>query len=87
MIHNNSCTSHGRVWVIWDPNMVRVNCIDRNDQILNCHVEVLNKQVSFFASFVYGYNNVGKRRALWRSVCSHATLVANAPWILLGDFL
>ena len=40
-------------------------------------------QCVFLATFVYGYNTVIARRALWEDLQKWSS---NFPWIILGDF-
>jgi hypothetical protein len=49
------------------------------------HVQItsLVQQFSFTATFIYGFNTITVRRALWEDLRSWGM---DSPWLLLGDF-
>ncbi|GKA32660.1 RNA-directed DNA polymerase, eukaryota, reverse transcriptase zinc-binding domain protein [Tanacetum coccineum] len=51
---------------------------------MNVNIRVNNK--TLFCSFIYADNYHIDRRALWNNLASHASLMRDKPWILLGDF-
>ncbi|KAI3471428.1 hypothetical protein Pfo_030792 [Paulownia fortunei] len=85
-IDNYSWNVLGRIWVCWNPMLIDVNCLSMTDQIIYCEVKILEHGTPFFASFVYGLNQVASRRELWNEIEKHAYVFANRPWILCGDF-
>ena len=65
------------------PEVLDVSPIHLSAQLINVSVTIIDKQTSFLASFVYGFNNLGTRLTLWDDI-KH--LSSQRPWILLGDF-
>ena len=50
---------------------------------MHVSVTILEQQLAFKASFVYGFNTPGERLSLWDDL---KQLSSQEPWILLGDF-
>ncbi|KAJ6379678.1 hypothetical protein OIU76_016347 [Salix suchowensis] len=69
-----------RVIVFWNPSFVSVAS---SAQGLHVSICSLVHQVSFRASFVYEFNTVVARCALWNDVRSWNSCT---PWMILGDF-
>ena len=84
MLDNYNSHSLGRIWVGWDPEILKVSKNCETDQIIHCHACLLDNYDTFRISFVYGSNDNRARRALWENMC--ANLSAGTPWIVLGDF-
>ena len=57
-----------RVIVFWNPSSVLVDLIASSVQGLHVSICILVHQVSFIATFVYGFNTVVARRALWNDL-------------------
>lgn len=56
------------------------------DQLVHAEVIIIQKQIRFFVTFVYGQNCYIQRRHLWNSLCAISNGLASSPWISLGDF-
>ena len=85
-IYNNEYHPNGRIWVGWDPSILDLKLEYASSQIMHTSVTIIEKNISFFASFVYGFNPANERCPLWRDIKYISNGIANAPWILLGDF-
>ena len=86
MHHNYDHAELGRIWVCWNPRVVKVNAILCNDQAIFCHISILSDNSSFFCSAIYASNNQVNRRALWSHLQLCASRVGYEPWFLMGDF-
>ncbi|KAJ6372865.1 hypothetical protein OIU76_027238 [Salix suchowensis] len=75
--------SFARVIVFWNPSSVSVDLIASSAQGLHVSICSLVHQVSFTATFVYGFNMVVARWALWNDLRSWDSC---SPWMILGDF-
>ena len=82
-LSNVSATNNARILVFWNPSTVKVELIDFTAQGLHVNISSLVNQYTFVATFVYGYNTVIARRALWDDLQKWSS---NSPWIILGDF-
>ncbi|KAH7845388.1 hypothetical protein Vadar_001417 [Vaccinium darrowii] len=60
-----------------------VKSLVQNSQLIHCEVSILNSDVTFLASFVYGANYYMDRHELWNSLNN---IKSPNPWIVLGDF-
>ncbi|KAK3204732.1 hypothetical protein Dsin_018778 [Dipteronia sinensis] len=83
MLDNYNNHDLGRIWIGWDPRILKITKIKEIDQIIHCHACILDSNDWFHISFVYGSNVDSSRRALWHSMCSikHGT-----SWIVLVNF-
>lgn len=63
-VNKDSVFSGGRIWVCWDPNLLKVDLLGSSDQIIHVCVTLLVSNISSDASFVYGENNLTKYKAL-----------------------
>ena len=71
-----------RVIVFWNPSSVSVDSIASSSQGLHVSIRSLVHQIRFNATFMYGFNTVVARRALWNDLRSWD---AYPPWMILGD--
>ena len=70
---------NGRIWVLWDPNVLNIQLLLSTSQVVHMEVEVIQKQIRFHASFLYGLNTSGERRALWESISQISSLTDGSP--------
>jgi hypothetical protein len=54
-----------------------------SDQELHVIIHCLIHHFSFAATFMYGFNTITARRALWDDLRRWSP---NSPWLVLGDF-
>ena len=84
-VNNNEYCDMGRIWVCYDPDVWDCQISLLGDQIitLDCH----NKGgLSCVVSVVYGRNTMSERESLWKDMVASAGLVAEKPWVAMGDF-
>ena len=86
VVSNHHCHYNGRIWVMWNPDIVDVDILLSSSQIMHLAVTVIEKQVTFHAAFVYAFNYYLDRVPLWRSIQNIANSLSDIPWIIMGDF-
>lgn len=86
-ITNYSHSEGGRIWVVWDPS-ISVFCFKQSAQLVMCGVFVPASNESFSVTFVYAFNTVIQRRALWDELTfiAHHSPARFRPWLTVGDF-
>ena len=60
-----------------------MSSVSESDQYINLSVMIIEQQIQFQATFIYGHNTAPKRLSLWNDIIS---LRRSIPWIVLGDF-
>ena len=77
----------GRIIIVWDPTVTM--CIyHATAQSVTCGATILSENITLTVTFVYGFNQVEERRALWDSLVElqDTSPVASHPWSVIGDF-
>ncbi|XP_074312056.1 uncharacterized protein LOC141647665 [Silene latifolia] len=82
---NNRWHKSGRVWIIWNPVMYKVEFLEYSSQCIHMKVTDLTIHFSFHLSMVYAFNDINERAALWTQLLN---LVGNnqGAWVVCGDF-
>ncbi|XP_013704354.2 uncharacterized protein LOC106408072 [Brassica napus] len=77
----------GRIVVVWDPS-VSVFIYKASAQAVTCGIHILAQSLTFTVTFVYGFNEVGERMALWKELeqINRTPAMSNSPWAVIGDF-
>ena len=83
--HNFSPTTHGRIWVVWNPLIYQVHELQKASQYIHCHVTHQFTGKAFYITYVYGANQEGTRRDLWTALEAIALSMDDA-WCVMGDF-
>nr|TKR85206.1 hypothetical protein D5086_0000250120 [Populus alba] len=83
VLSNAAAASTARIVVFWNPTTVNIDLLGFSAQGLHVLISSLVHQIKFFASFVYGFNTIIARRALWDDLRNWSP---NSPWLILGDF-
>ncbi|XP_031277640.1 uncharacterized protein LOC116136063 [Pistacia vera] len=86
VIHNYVCCPNGRIWVAWNPSLVRFKVIQSTAQAIHGKVVILDSNYFFVCSFVYGSNGSLERKELWRDLMGKAQDFEEIPWVIMGDF-
>ncbi|XP_050217888.1 uncharacterized protein LOC126668749 [Mercurialis annua] len=81
-ISNYNFYDLGRIWVIFK-NDVPVNCLIKSIQMMQC--EITSEGRALKVTFIYGMNDLGNRKEMWRDILSIVN-TTNDPWVVLGDF-
>ena len=82
-LDNYAYHPNGRIWVLWNLVVMDINMLYTSDQMVHVSATFLEKQVTFHASFIYGFNTPEERLSLWADIVN---LRGQIPWILMGDF-
>lgn len=80
------CRSVCRIMVGWDTNVIGANLISHFDQAMHFEVNFVHDHRKQIVSFIYAKNKGCERRALWKNLVEHSSIVNGEPWVLLGDF-
>ena len=67
-LDNYESHPNGRIWVLWDPSILEVTKLVVSTQMIHVAVHIIQKQLFFQASFVYGLNSYMERTDLWSSI-------------------
>jgi hypothetical protein len=67
-LSNVAATNTARILVFWNPSTIKVELINLSAQGLHVTISSLVNQCTFIATFVYGYNTIIARRALWEDL-------------------
>ncbi|XP_077237123.1 uncharacterized protein LOC143878767 [Tasmannia lanceolata] len=82
---NYLSSDRGRIWLLWNPQMIHLNILLESDQFLHCEVRYLQTQINFNLTCIYARNKVIDRRVLWNQLHSISLNIV-LPWITTGDF-
>ncbi|XP_077226456.1 uncharacterized protein LOC143859720 [Tasmannia lanceolata] len=84
-VDNYDHAENGRIWIIWDPNLLHFQLQESSPQFIYGNVSFLQSNFSFLLTAVYAHNSGSSRRVLWEDI----RLIASGHsenWIVLGDF-
>jgi len=82
-VSNADVAIYARIIVLWNPETVKVELLHSTAQGIHVQITCLVQQFCFTATFIYGFNTITARRALWDDLRRWGT---ESPWLLLGDF-
>jgi IS1 family transposase len=85
-VSNYEYHQNDRIWICWDPKVLKVDIISKSMQEISCKNEAVNENMVWFHSFVYGANKGVERRNLWHSLQLVKVTVISSPWLIGGDF-
>lgn len=75
----------GKVWVMWDEKVFKVEEILQGDQFIHTRVSVVTIGEFFWLTSIYSYNYERDRTALWDALNTISSNMTG-PWTVLGDF-
>ena len=82
-VSNAEAAAYARIIVFWNPETVMVEMLHFSTQGIHVLITSLVQQFCFSATFIYGFNTITARRALWEDLRRWGT---EDLWLLLGDF-
>ncbi|XP_074298356.1 uncharacterized protein LOC141629218 [Silene latifolia] len=82
---NNGYHNNGRIWILWDPKIFRIQFLEYNAQFIHMKVEALVSRSVFFLTMIYAFNGIQDRTPLWDHLRRFAGQV-DGPWAMAGDF-
>ncbi|KAL9239109.1 hypothetical protein vseg_013460 [Gypsophila vaccaria] len=82
---NNGYHSGGRIWIVWQPTIFKLQFIEYNAQFVHIKVESLLHRHWFYLTFVCAFNGIHEREALWFHL-RKLEQQCQRPWAVVGDF-
>ncbi|KAK6773748.1 hypothetical protein RDI58_028986 [Solanum bulbocastanum] len=62
---NDSNEVRGRIWVVWNPNMVEFTRVESSVQYVHGMVDMQQSGFKFLFTTVYGLHTIATRSSLW----------------------
>ncbi|XP_074293179.1 uncharacterized protein LOC141620131 [Silene latifolia] len=84
-INNNLYHNGGRVWLIWNPQVFKVDVLHIDDQVISSQVFEIATVDKFYFSVVYGHNDDDQRLPLWSHLKDFYDNF-HGHWGICGDF-
>jgi len=78
-VSNAEAAAYARIIVFWNPETVMVEMLHFSAQGIHVLITSLVQQFCFSATFIYGFNTITARRALWEDLRRWGT---EDPWLL-----
>lgn len=82
---NYDFAANGRIWLLWNEDVVSVRLIYRSDQIIHVEIQYNGGGPHFLFIAVYAENDSLPRVAMWEDIARLSANV-NLPWLVAGDF-
>jgi hypothetical protein len=82
-VSNAEIANTARIVLLWNPSTISIEVINLSAQGIHVVINNMVTRYCFTATFVYGYNIISARRALWEDL---KRWCPSSPWIVLGDF-
>ncbi|KAK6793474.1 hypothetical protein RDI58_006927 [Solanum bulbocastanum] len=81
------CTNkvRGRIWIVWNPNMVEFKRVESSVQYVHGMVDMQQSGFKFLFTAVYGLHTIAIRSSLWEKVKQLSTHIRES-WLIIGDF-
>ncbi|XP_075101622.1 uncharacterized protein LOC142177061 [Nicotiana tabacum] len=75
----------GRIWVIWDPNIIQFSEMWKSNQLIHGKVTIGVGSIQFYFTTVYGLHTIEDRKILWHELEGIHNGTDEA-WIAMGDY-
>lgn len=75
----------GRIWILWNLDVFKVDILHQSAQIIHTWVTHKGLNRSYACSFIYGFNDAVSRKQLWCELKSLSPQI-RGPWFVGGDF-
>ncbi|KAL9232349.1 hypothetical protein vseg_007472 [Gypsophila vaccaria] len=82
---NSGYHKGGRIWIVWKPQVYRVQFLEYSAQHIHMKVESIQRSQSFYFTVVYAFNGIQDRVPLWGHLRRISSSVSG-PWAIGGDF-
>ncbi|XP_074300469.1 uncharacterized protein LOC141631740 [Silene latifolia] len=82
---NNGYHNNGRIWILWDPKVFRIQFIEYNAQFIHMKVEALVSRSTFYFTMIYDFNSIQERTPIWDHLRRFSGQ-ADGPCAMAGDF-
>lgn len=87
---NYDSTGHGRIWHIWDSNIIRITVVCATPQSIHgiVHIYALNMTLSLSLSLStrYGLHTVEAMRSMWTKL-KGIHMYKQRPWVAVGSYV
>ncbi|XP_020259073.1 uncharacterized protein LOC109835511 [Asparagus officinalis] len=84
-VSNVQEAGNGRIWILWDNDILKIQNVIFSEQCITCTVESRDGRFFSLCTIVYASNHLASRKNLWRDLLTLKQGV-NSPWIIGGDF-
>ena len=78
-VTNSLPNSVDRIWVGWNPDNVNLHVTINTQQMIHATITSIDLSIQLDASFIYGYNTIQDRRALWRDMRLVSSSIGDVP--------
>ena len=75
----------GGIWLLWCKDMVEMEVLATTEYEIHAIVKVINSNLSWLLSSIYGSPRFAKCTLFWENLCS-ISLLRNLPWAIVDDF-
>ncbi|KAL9227845.1 hypothetical protein vseg_003489 [Gypsophila vaccaria] len=82
---NSGYYKGGRIWIVWKPQVYRVQFLEYSAQHIHMKVESIKRRQSFYFTAVYAFNGIKDRAPLWHHLRKISSSVSG-PWAIGRDF-
>ncbi|KAH0644915.1 hypothetical protein KY284_032799 [Solanum tuberosum] len=82
---NDTNEVRGRIWVVWNPNMVKFTRVESSVQYVHGLVDMQQSGFKFLFTAVYGLHTIATRSSLWEKVKQLSTHIREQG-LIMGDF-
>ncbi|XP_062116903.1 uncharacterized protein LOC133830841 [Humulus lupulus] len=83
--NNNPWLDKGRIIIAWNPSIFSLDIRKCTSQLIHCIAQTCQNSKEFHITFVYGFNEVRGREALWLDLKDLKSNI-DEPWMIVGDF-
>ncbi|XP_020252354.1 uncharacterized protein LOC109829726 [Asparagus officinalis] len=77
---------NGRIWILWNKDILKIQKVNSSNQCLTCSVQLNNDKFSCIMSVIHASNQKEDRKKLWQDLLSLKNNIY-CPWIVGGDFI
>lgn len=85
-IANYDSSLKGRIWVSWNPSLVKFEVISSNSQAIHGRVKLIMSRLCFCTSVIHAEHTFVSRRPLWADLVQMSACLQNVAWLVAGDF-
>ncbi|XP_022014955.1 uncharacterized protein LOC110914476 [Helianthus annuus] len=84
--NRNCCVKGTRIIIGWNPEVFDVMILSQSSQVVHLQLVFKDNKRILLCSVVYTDNYYVTRRELWAQLSLHKLMVADKPWVIMGDF-
>ncbi|XP_074297634.1 uncharacterized protein LOC141628380 [Silene latifolia] len=81
---NNGYHNNGRIWILWDPKLFRIQFLEYNAQFIHMTIEALVSRSVFYFTMIYAFNGIQDKTPLWDHLRRFSGQV-EGPWTIAVD--